>query len=138
MSLFQQPVFINLCSSDLERMRTFWTALGADINEEYTAPDMCLCVILTDSTYAMYLTPQHYENFTGGRPGADTLATSAALLALTVGTREEVDRVAETALKAGATEVELTEEIRTEMGQAGMHVREIVDPDGHQWEFCTA
>ena len=66
------------------------------------------------------------------------MATSAALLALTVGTREEVDRVAETALKAGATEVELTEEIRTEMGQAGMHVREIVDPDGHQWEFCTA
>ena len=55
-----------------------------------------------------------------------------------MGTREEVDRVTETALKAGATEVELTEEIRTEMGQAGMHVREIVDPDGHQWEFCTA
>ena len=38
----------------------------------------------------------------------------------------------------GAAEVPLPEDLREEMADSGMHSREIVDPDGHQWEFVTA
>ena len=31
----------------------------------------------------------------------------------------------------------LPEDLREEMADSGMHSREIVDPDGHQWEFIT-
>ena len=35
-------------------------------------------------------------------------------------------------------EVPLPADLRDEMAGSGMHSREIVDPDGHQWEFITA
>ena len=65
-------------------------------------------------------------------------ATNSALMALTVGDAAAVDALADRAIELGAAEVPLPEDLREEMADSGMHSREIVDPDGHQWEFVTA
>lgn len=136
MALFSTPVFINLPTRDAARIRSFWSTLGARIVDEYSA-DYAICVELTESVYAMYLDHHHYAPFTGGRPIADTQETNATLLAVTVGTRPDVDRLCEAALAAGASEVQISPEMLEQMGEE-MYVREMVDPDGHQWEFGVA
>ncbi|MDO5633596.1 MAG: lactoylglutathione lyase [Micrococcus sp.] len=138
MTLFQQPLFINLPTSDVARIRDFWTALGAGIQEEYSDPNLCVCVQLTESSYAMYLLPEHFDRFTDGRPTADTHASVAVLNAVTVGTREQVDALADLAVQHGATEARIAADVVEMMEAGGMYTREIIDPDGHQWEFGTA
>ena len=137
MALFSQPVFINLPTTDVERIRDFWTSLGATAMDDYS-DENSVCIELTESTYAMYLSPGYYTDFIGEREIADCLTTNAALMALTVGDAEEVDALADRAIEVGAEEVPLPEDLRDEMAGSGMHSREIVDPDGHQWEFITA
>jgi predicted lactoylglutathione lyase len=97
-----------------------------------------VCIELTESTYAMYLSPGYYTDFIGNREIADCLTTNSALMALTVGDAAAVDALADRAIELGAAEVPLPEDLREEMADSGMHSREIVDPDGHQWEFITA
>ena len=137
MALFSQPVFINLPTTDVERIRDFWTSLGATAMDDYS-DENSVCIELTESTYAMYLSPGYYTDFIGEREIADCLTTNAALMALTVGDAAQVDALADRAIEVGAEEVPLPEDLRDEMAGSGMHSREIVDPDGHQWEFITA
>ncbi len=137
MALFSQPVFINLPTTDVERIRDFWTSLGATAMDDYS-DENSVCIELTESTYAMYLSPGYYTDFIGDREIADCMTTNAALMALTVGDAAAVDALADRAVEAGAEEVPLPADLRDEMAGSGMHSREIVDPDGHQWEFITA
>ena len=137
MALFSQPVFINLPTTDTERIREFWTTLGATAMDDYS-DEHSVCIELTESTYAMYLSPGYYTDFIGNREIADCLTTNSALMALTVGDAAAVDALADRAVELGAAEVPLPVDLREEMADSGMHAREIVDPDGHQWEFVTA
>ncbi|MEX3564713.1 VOC family protein [Micrococcus endophyticus] len=137
MALFSQPVFINLPTTDTERIREFWTSLGAQAMEDFS-DENSVCIELTESTFAMYLSPGYYTDFIGDREIADCMTTNSALMALTVGDAAAVDALADRAIEAGAAEVPLPSDLREEMVDSGMHSREIVDPDGHQWEFVTA
>lgn len=137
MALFSQPVFINLPTTDTERIREFWTSLGAQAIEDFS-DENSVCIELTESTFAMYLSPGYYTDFIGDREIADCMTTNSALMALTVGDAAAVDALADRAIEAGAAEVPLPVDLREEMVDSGMHSREIVDPDGHQWEFVTA
>ena len=110
---------------------------GATAMDDYS-DEHSVCIELTESTYAMYLSPGYYTDFIGNREIADCLTTNSALMALTVGDAAAVDALADRAIELGAAEVPLPEDLREEMADSGMHSREIVDPDGHQWEFVTA
>ena len=70
MALFSQPVFINLPTTDTERIREFWTTLGATAMDDYS-DEHSVCIELTESTYAMYLSPGYYTDFIGNREIAD-------------------------------------------------------------------
>ncbi|MDY6055012.1 VOC family protein [Micrococcus sp.] len=137
MALFSQPVYINLPTTDVDRLRTFWSAVGADIDERFS-DENSVCVQLTDSTYAMYMSPSYYTDFLGDREIADCITTNSALLQLSAGSREHVDEVLRRAVEAGGTEVELPVELREDMNASGVYSRQVVDPDGHQWEFMAA
>lgn len=137
MALFSQPVYINLPTTDTERIRSFWTAVGAGIDEDFS-DENSVCVELTDSTFAMYLSPGFYTDFIGEREIADCLTTNSALLQLTAPDRGAVDRLVAAAVEAGGTEVELPEDLQEDMSASGVFSRQVIDPDGHQWEFMAA
>ena len=137
MALFSQPVFLHLPTTDTERIREFWTALGADIAEDFSDDDS-VCVELTDTTYAMYMTPGSYTDYIGEREIADCITTNSSLMSLVAGDQDAVDALADRALELGGTEVALPEDMVEDMTETGLHSREIIDPDGHQWEFVTA
>lgn len=136
MALFSQPVFLNLPTTDPERIREFWTRLGADILEDLSDDD-AVCVELTDTTYAMYLSPGAYTDYIGEREIADCITTNSSLMSLNVGEPDAVDALADKALQIGASEVCLPQDLLEELNHSGLHSREIVDPDGHQWEFVS-
>ncbi|MDO5633597.1 MAG: lactoylglutathione lyase [Micrococcus sp.] len=137
MALFSQPVFLNLPTTNTERIRAFWTDLGADILEEHS-DDESVCVNLTGTTYALYMSAGAYTDYIGEREIADCITTNSSHLSLVAGDAAAVDALADRALSVGGSEVRLPKDLVDEISDSGMHSREIVDPDGHQWEFVTA
>jgi predicted lactoylglutathione lyase len=74
------------------------------------------------------MTPEHFEMFTQ-RPIAQ--GSIEAINALAAGSREEVDRFADAALAAGATEP------RPAQDMGWLYNRAIEDLDGHCWELLA-
>lgn len=124
-------IFINLPVTDLDRSKGFYQALGWKVNEDFTDQNAA-CIVVDDNICLMLLTRDFFSTFSK-RPIADTSGAVAAAYALSLGSAEEVDALADAAVAAGATE-EVNEDKRAEEAQVGMHGRTFIDPDGHQWE----
>jgi uncharacterized protein len=118
-------IFVNLQVTDLDAQRTFWSALGYTINEQFSG-DQSLSVVLGDGLFAMLLVPDHFAGFST-RPVADG-STTEAILALGVESREEVDRIAEAALANGGAKAQDAQD------HGFMYGRSFLDPAGHHWE----
>ena len=123
-------IYINLPVKDLNRSRSFWTALGFGFNEQFSDPDNGLCLILKeDQIYAMLLPHESFGTFTD-RPIADKLTTQV-LLAIDVGSRDKVDEIIRTAIANGGTHyLEATD-------HGWMYYDRFADLDGHQWEIMS-
>jgi uncharacterized protein len=123
-------IYINLPIQDVGRARAFWTKLGFGFNEKFS-DDKALCLILKeDNIYAMLIANDYFKTFTN-RPVADGSSTQV-LLAIDVGSREQVDEVVRIALENGATRY-------LEPSDYGwMYYDRFQDPDGHQWEIMHA
>jgi predicted lactoylglutathione lyase len=63
------------------------------------------------------------------KPVANTATVAGVLNCLRLDSREEIDRIMEAALAAGATEP------RPQREQQGTYGRAFEDPDGHIWEL---
>lgn len=124
-------IFINLPVVDLERSRNFYEALGWKVNPDFTDSNAA-CIVVDDNICLMLLTHAFFGNFSK-RALADTVGTVSAAYALSLGSREEVDALVETALRSGGTE-EADDSRREQEAEAGMYGRTFIDPDGHQWE----
>lgn len=124
-------IFINLPVSDLNRSKAFYEALGWKVNQDFT-DDNAACIVVDDNICLMLLTREFFSTFSK-RPVADTGAVISATYALSLGSREEVDALAAAALAAGATE-EVNPDKAAQEAEVGMHGRNFIDPDGHQWE----
>lgn len=121
-------MFVNLPISDLARSTTFYAALGGTKNPKFS-DDTSACMVFSESIYAMLLTHEKYRRFTS-RPIADTHATSAALLTMSVDSRDEVDATIDRAVAAGGQA-----DPNPEQDHGFMFGRSIQDPDGHVWEI---
>jgi predicted lactoylglutathione lyase len=119
-------IFVNLPVKDLARSKEFFTHLGYRFDPQFT-DDKAGCLVITDDIYAMLLSEPFYAGFTN-KPVSDG-STSEAIIALSQDTREEVDRIAEAALAAGAEPAQET------VDQSPMYTRSFYDPDGHHWEI---
>ncbi|WP_405488442.1 VOC family protein [Nocardia sp. NBC_00511] len=124
-------IFINLPVADLDRSMRFYQALGWKVNHDFT-DDNAACIVIDDNICLMLLTHDFFTNF-ATRPISDTRGSLGSVYALSLATPQEVDELADAALRAGGTE-EVNAEKRAQEAQVGMHGRTFLDPDGHQWE----
>ena len=85
-------------------------------------------MVISDDIYAMLLTERKFKEFTP-KEIADATKTTEVLTCLSVDSKDEVNRVADTALAAGATEA------REPMDYGFMFGRSFNDLDGHIWEI---
>ena len=121
-------IFINLPITDLARSTVFYEALGGTKTPKFS-DETSACMVFSESIYAMLLTHEKYRNFTS-RPIADTHASSAALIALTVDSRDEVNATIDRAVAAGGQA-----DPNPNQDHGFMFGRSVEDPDGHTWEL---
>lgn len=120
-------IFVNLTTTDLERSKAFYTALGCDINPLFT-DENAACVVWDENTFFMVLTHEHFSQFTD-KPIADPRESAQVIVAFTRDSREHVDSTVEAGLAAGGTEN------REPQDYGFMYQRSMQDPDGNVIEF---
>ena len=116
-------IFVNLPSTDLERSKNFYTALGFTINPMFT-DENAACVVLDDNIYFMVLTREYLGTFTD-KQIIDTTTQAQTSIALTRDSRDEVDAALAKGLAAGGTEP------RDAQDYGFMYSRDLEDPDGN-------
>jgi predicted lactoylglutathione lyase len=120
-------IYVNLPVADLAASKKVYTAMGATINPQFT-DDTSAQVVFSEAIAVQLMTPEQFAVFTK-RPITD--AALEVINALAAGSREEVDRMAEAALAAGATEPRPAQDL------GWLYNRAIDDPDGHSWELLS-
>ncbi|MCB0535447.1 MAG: VOC family protein [Saprospiraceae bacterium] len=120
-------IFVNLPVKDLNTSIGFFEKLGFSINPQFT-DETAACVVISDDIYTMLLTHPKFKEFTP-KDISDATKTSEVLTALSAESKEKVDTMVDTALKAGGTEVRPAED------HGFMYGRAFNDPDGHIWEI---
>jgi len=120
-------IFVNFPTSDLERAKSFYSALGFTINPLFT-DDNAACVVLDENVYFMVLTREYFATFTD-KQIIDPASQAQMSIALSRASREEVDAVLERGLAAGGTEP------REAQDYGFMYSRDLDDPDGNNLSF---
>ena len=121
-----RKLFVNLPVRDLKRAMEFFGALDFRFNPKFT-DENAACMILSDEAYVMLLAEPFFRTFTKREP-ADTSRYTEALLALSCGSRAEVDELVGKAVAAGGSHaMDLTD-------HGFMYGWSFYDPDGHHWE----
>lgn len=120
-------IFVNLPVKDIERTRTFFTALGYSFNPEYSN-DKALCMVIEENIFAMLLLESFFQTFTK-KPIADASKTTEVLVCLSCTSRAEVDELVAKARAAGGA-------VPNEPQDHGfMYAHGFEDLDGHIWEL---
>lgn len=120
-------IFVNLTTTDLERSKAFYTALGCEINPLFT-DENAACIVWDENTFFMVLTHGHFSQFTD-KQIVDPHTSAQVLVALSRDSREHVDATVEAGLAAGGTET------REPQDYGFMYSRSMDDPDGNIIEF---
>ncbi len=120
-------IYVNLPVKDVQKTREFWTKLGFSVNEQFS-DDKAVCIVMKeDHIYTMFLKEEFFQTFTN-RPFAKG-DTTQVLLAVGVDSREEVDRIINTALENGGSKYSEPQDY------GWMYQSAFADIDGHQWEI---
>lgn len=119
-------IFVNLPVRDLQQSKAFFTALGFSVNPKFS-DDNAACIVISDTIYLMLLLHPFFGQFTT-KAICQTATHTEVLLAMSTGSREEVDAMMAKALAAGGTEPMPA----TDLGF--MYQRSLQDLDGHLWE----
>ena len=120
-------IFVNIPTSDLERSKAFYTALGATLNPQFT-DDNAACIVWDDNVYFMAVTNEYFATFTDKKT-VDPRTHAQVLIALSRESREAVDEIIAAGVAAGGSEP-------TEPKDYGfMYSRDLDDPDGNGVEF---
>jgi uncharacterized protein len=123
----ESKIFVNLPVRDLGRSTAFFTKLGYEFNPQFT-DDKAACMIVGEDIYVMLLVEPFFKTFTA-KDVADTRASTEVLVGLSLPTRADVDRIVQTALRAGARPVGAPKD------HGFMYERGFEDLDGHVWEY---
>jgi hypothetical protein len=120
-------IFVNIPVRDLAASMAYYKAIGFDHDAQFSN-ETGACIVFSETIYFMLLTHEKFLTFSP-QPIADPRTHTQALYALSRDSREAVDAIAATALKAGGTEVREAQE------HGFMYGRSIADLDGHVWEY---
>ncbi|PKW00035.1 hypothetical protein ATK30_0106 [Amycolatopsis echigonensis] len=120
-------IYVNLPVIDLDASTAFYVALGGVLNPQFT-DETSAQVALGEAVTVQIMTHEQFSQFTS-RPVASGAIES--ILALPAESKEEVDRLADAALKAGGSEP------RPPQDMGWLYNRAVDDPDGHSWELLS-
>lgn len=120
-------VFINLPTKNVAAAREFYTNLGFDINTTFSS-DENVFVMVTDTTQLILADEAFLKRLGERRDFADTAKVTEVSVALSMGSRDEVDNVFDKAIRAGASPFGSTVEEK----EIGLYARAFADLDGHK------
>jgi predicted lactoylglutathione lyase len=121
-------MFVNLPVNDLERAKTFYTAIGFTINPLFTDHNAACVVVEDGHNYFMILVREYFQTFTD-LPIGDPAVNPSVSTAIFLDTREEVDTAVANGIAAGGSEP------RPASDYGFMYQRQLTDPDGNVLEF---
>lgn len=121
-----RKIFVNLAVVDLGRAVEFFTQLGFSFDARFT-DEQATCMIVSDDAFVMLLVADRFRDFTT-KQLCDSTTHTEAIIAVSAGSREEVDGLVDTAFASGATAA------NEPMEYGFMYGRSFHDPDGHLWE----
>lgn len=119
-------IFVNLPVADLPKAKAFYTALGF-VNEPRFTDDTAAAMQWSESIVVMLLTHAKWKTFTQ-RPIPDS-RSSEAMLAISMNSRDEVNRITKAASGNGGTA-----DVNPSQDHGFMFGRSFTDLDGHVWE----
>jgi hypothetical protein len=122
-----RSIFVNLPVADIAVSRSFFTALGFTVNEQFS-DEQAVSIVIEENITAILMTPTRFADFVVGEI-ADAQKTTEVLFALSAETREDVDRLRATALAQGGSEWKPNQD------HGFMYGASFADPDGHVWEI---
>ena len=123
-------IFVNLPVADLARSVDFFTRLGFSFDPRFT-DDSATCMLVGERIFVMLLTRDRFATYTR-KPVADAQVSTEVLLAVSLESREAVDRMVSAAVSSGGS---LYDEPKD---HGWMYQHSFADPDGHQWEVMHA
>ena len=118
-------IFVNLTTSDLNRAKAFYQALGWKLNPLFT-DDNAACVVIDEQIYLMVLTREFFGTFTK-KSIPDPHTSSQVQTAVSPASRKDVDDLVEKAVAAGGNEPKAAQEL------GFMYSRDFEDPDGNEF-----
>jgi|SRR5215475_324123 len=120
-------IFINLPVRDLKASKEFFTALGFDLDPEFS-DDKAACMVVDQNIYIMLLAEERFRDFVVGEI-SDATKTTEVLTCLSADSREHVDETVAKAIAAGGRPW------KPILEEGPMYGGSFQDPDGHVWEL---
>lgn len=121
-------IFLNLPVKNLDKSKAFFEAVGWHFNKQFT-DHTAASLVISDTIYAMLLTHEKFNEFSHGKKITDTATTQEVLISLAVDSKDEVHKLVDAAVKAGAIEPEPMQDY------GFMITRSFYDLDGHAWSI---
>jgi predicted lactoylglutathione lyase len=119
-------IFVNLPVADLDKSKAFYAGLGF-VNEPNFTDETAAAMQWSETIVVMLLTHPKWKSFTT-RPIPDS-RSSEVMLAISLDSRDEVDRITDLAGASGGTP-----DVNPVQDHGFMYGRSFLDPDGHVWE----
>jgi predicted lactoylglutathione lyase len=120
-------IFVNLPVKDLNKTIEFFTKLGFKFNPQFTDKN-ATCMIIGEDIFVMLLVEKFFQTFTK-KEICDTSKNTEVIVALSVESREKVDKIISKATGAGGRES------REPQDHEWMYGRSFEDINGHLWEI---
>ena len=124
-----QQVFINLPVSDVAKATAFYEALGFTKDPNFS-DENASSMAWSEHIVIMLLDRNYYKKFIGNKTVSDTAATSGALIALSLESKEAVQQFADAAKSNGGDYFKGDIQVPEDM----MFGYEVLDLDGNQLE----
>jgi len=124
-----QMVFPNYAVADIARATAFYEALGCTKNPDFS-DETTSCMVVSDQVAIMLLEHAKFDEFLTGEQRRAPQGSLENLLAMLLGSREEVDAFASSGTGAGGTLSKPVED-----NEWGMYGGQLTDPDGHIIDF---
>ncbi len=126
MALQAKQIFVNLPVKDLDKSISFFTEIGFEFNPQFTDKN-ATCMIINDTIFVMLLVEEFFQTFTK-KEVANAGGSTEVIIALSADSREDVDKIVNRALAAGA------KPSNDPMDHGFMYSWSFQDLDGHLWE----
>jgi hypothetical protein len=121
-----RKLFVNIPVRDLQRSIDFFETLGFAFNTQFTDAT-ATCMLVGEDAYFMLLTSERFTDFSK-RPVGDARKETSALFAISVNSRDEVDKMVGRAVGAGGSRAADPQD------HGFMYAWSFYDIDGHHWE----